>query len=424
MQMEWVNHASFIIRSGSVALLCDPWLHGTVFNEGWSLQSPTKLSYNDFANITHIWFSHEHPDHFNPPNLKKIPEQYRRKIKVLFHHTKDKRVASLCRTLGFAVEELPEGQIIEIAPGFKVTNGMQGLIDSWSAIFAEGKTLLNMNDCVFDKNRDLEKIKELVGSVDVMLSQFSYANWVGNPEDHMAHKNQAKHKLLEMSRQIQVFQPAQFIPFASYVFFSHAENSYMNLSSNRIGDVFHYLTRELNVPTIVLYPGDLWDVGAPHDSTESIRRYNDDFNRAMKAEPTNVASVSFEDLEKASKAFGLRCSEKNNQLILNTLPNAVAYISDLDIHVELSFRTGLKRVEECQPDIILSSDSLLNCLTTEWGGETLVINGRFQVPPGGRPRRFFWIFRVARHNGIGTALDLKFLGRQVVSKVRAAVSGQ
>ena len=89
MQMEWVNHASFIIRSGSVALLCDPWLHGTVFNEGWSLQSPTKLSYNDFANITHIWFSHEHPDHFNPPNLKKIPEQYRRKIKVLFHHTKD-----------------------------------------------------------------------------------------------------------------------------------------------------------------------------------------------------------------------------------------------------------------------------------------------------------------------------------------------
>ncbi len=74
----------------------------------------------------------------------------------------------------------------------------------------------------------------------------------------------------------------------------------------------------------------------------------------MKSEPTKVATVSFEDLEKASKAFRLRCSEKNNQLILNTLPNAVAYISDLDIHLELSFRTGLKRVEGCQPDIILS----------------------------------------------------------------------
>jgi hypothetical protein len=175
---------------------------------------------------------------------------------------------------------------------------------------------------------------------------------------------------------------------------------------------------------VVLYPGDLWDVGAPHNSAEAIRRYNDDFDRALKAEPTKAATVSIEDLEKASKAFCVRCSEKNNQLILNTLPSAVAYLSDLDIHLELSFRTGLKRIEERQPDIILSSDSLLNCLTTEWGGETLVINGRFQVPPGGRPRRFFWIFRVARHNSIGTALDLKFLGRQVVSKARAAASGQ
>jgi UDP-MurNAc hydroxylase len=424
MRMEWVNHASFIVRSGSVALLCDPWLHGTAFNEGWTLHSPTKLSYDDFADITHIWFSHEHPDHFNPPNLNKIPEQYRRKIKVLFHCTKDKRVVNFCRALGFAVEELPEGQIIEVAPGFKLTNGMQGLIDSWSAIFAEGKTLLNMNDCVFDKTRDLEKIKGLAGRVDVLLSQFSYANWVGNPGDHAARKKHAQRKLLEMSRQIQVFQPAQFIPFAGYMFFSHAENAHMNLRSNRIGEVFHYLTCELNVPTVVLYPGDIWDVGTPHDSAEAIRRYNDDLDRAMKAEPTKVATVSLEDLQKASKAFCARCSEKNNQLILNTLPPAVPYISDLDIHLELSFRTGLKVIEERQPDIILSSDSLLNCLTTEWGGETLIINGRFQVPRGARPRRFFWIFRVSRHNSIGTALDLKFLGHQAVDKVRAAVGGQ
>ncbi len=101
-----------------------------------------------------------------------------------------------------------------------------------------------------------------------MLSQFSYATWVGNPEDRMAHQNQAKHKLMEMARQIQVFQPANFIPFA-IMFFSHAENAYMNLSSNRIGDVFHYLTRELNVPTIVLYPGDLW-VSAPRTIRPSL----------------------------------------------------------------------------------------------------------------------------------------------------------
>jgi UDP-MurNAc hydroxylase len=424
MRMEWVNHASFIIRSGSVSLLCDAWLEGTAFNQGWSLLSPTKLSYEDFASITHIWFSHEYADHFNPPNLRNIREDYRRRIKVLFHYTKDKRVVNLCKALGFDTQELPEWETVEIAPDFKMISGMQGLIDSWSAIFAEGKTLLNMNDCVFDRQRDLEKVKQSVGKTDVLMSQFSYATWVGNPDDRVTHKKHADHKLAEMSRQIQVFQPGQFIPFASYVFFSHAENSYMNMSSNRIGNVFHYLTRELNIPTLVLYPGDHWEVGTPYDSTEAIRRYDADLHRALESEPTRTKSVSLDQLQEAAHALVLKFSARNNQLLLNALPPAVIYLSDLDIHLALSFRTGIKAVEECQPDIILSSDSLLNCLTTDWGGETLVINGRFQVPPGGRPRRFFWIFRVPRHNSIGTHLDLRFLGRQAVERVRSAGVGQ
>jgi UDP-MurNAc hydroxylase len=424
MRMEWVNHASFIIRSGSISLLCDPWLEGTAFNQGWTLLSPTKFSYDDFASITHIWFSHEYADHFSPPNLRNIREEYRRRIKVLFHYTKDKRVINLCKAFGFATQELPEWETVEIGPDFKMMSGMQGLIDSWSAIFAEGRTLLNMNDCVFDKQRDLEKVKQNVGKIDVLMSHFSYATWVGNPQDRATHKKHADHKLAEMCRLIRVFQPAKFVPFASFVFFSHVENSHMNLSSNRIGDVFHYLTRQLNAPTIVLYPGDHWQVGSPHDSTEAIRRYNADLHRALETEPARAAPISLDHLQEAAHALVLKSSEKNNQLLLNSLPPAVVYLSDLDTHLELSFRTGLKVVEERQPDIILSSDSLLNCLTTDWGGETLVINGRFQVPPGGRPRRFFWIFRVPRHNSIGTHMDLRFLGRQTVEKARVVAGGQ
>jgi hypothetical protein len=407
-----------------VSLLCDPWLEGTIFNNGWSLLSPTRLTYEDFASITHIWFSHEHPDHFSPPCLKKIPDEYRRRITVLFHATKDKRVVNLCKALGFAVVELPEWQTVEIAPDFKVMSGMQGLIDSWSAIFAEGKTLLNMNDCVFDRDRELEEIKRRVGNIDVLLSQFSFATWVGNRDNPGAHKQHAAHKLVEMSRQIRVFQPAQFIPFASYIFFSHAENMFMNENSNRIGDVYHYLTRERNVSTVVLYPGDQWEVGAPFDSAEAIRRYNEDYSRVLAAAPIAPVTSNLTTLQEAASKFIVRYAERNNRFLLNALPPAVIYVSDLDLHLELSFRTGLRQVEGVQPDIVLASDSLLNCLTTDWGGETLVINGRFQVPAGGRPRRFFWIFRVPRHNSVGTTLDLKFLGRQAVDKVRSAVSGR
>jgi hypothetical protein len=77
-----------------------------------------------------------------------------------------------------------------------------------------------------------------------------------------------------------------------------------------------------------------------------------------------------------------------------------------------------------QPDIITSSDSLLCCLATNWGGDTLAINGRYQVPPGGNPVRFFRFFRVLAYNDAGNSFTFTFLGAQAIKKIRAAVAGQ
>ena len=79
MLIEFVNHASLLVSAGDVRLLSDPWLEGKVFHDGWALTAPTAMTFDDFKNVTHIWFSHEHPDHFLPDNLKKIPEAHRRR---------------------------------------------------------------------------------------------------------------------------------------------------------------------------------------------------------------------------------------------------------------------------------------------------------------------------------------------------------
>ena len=52
MQLEWVNHAAFVIHTGSTHLITDPWIEGTAFNNGWRLMSPTKFHYEDFSRIT------------------------------------------------------------------------------------------------------------------------------------------------------------------------------------------------------------------------------------------------------------------------------------------------------------------------------------------------------------------------------------
>ena len=75
MKIQFVNHSSFIVEHEGVRIISDPWLEGRVFNNGWDLISKSKFMYDDFKEIQYIWFSHEHPDHFFPPNLKLIPAE-------------------------------------------------------------------------------------------------------------------------------------------------------------------------------------------------------------------------------------------------------------------------------------------------------------------------------------------------------------
>ena len=76
--ITFVNHASVIFSHSDVTLITDPWISGPAFNDSWELISQSKLHIDDFAKITHIWFSHEHPDHFSPKMLESIPEEIRK----------------------------------------------------------------------------------------------------------------------------------------------------------------------------------------------------------------------------------------------------------------------------------------------------------------------------------------------------------
>ena len=184
MQLEWVNHASFLITQGEVGLICDPWLTGDAFDHGWSLVSETQFTPQDFERVTHIWFSHEHPDHFSPPNLKSIPSELRARITVLYQASLDGRVASFCRRLGFKrVVELAEGEVHELGDQVSIRVYPYIFGDSWATVQVGSLTLLNLNDCVVNTAAKAQAIAERVGSVDVLFTQFSNAQGIGNPAD-------------------------------------------------------------------------------------------------------------------------------------------------------------------------------------------------------------------------------------------------
>ena len=63
--IEFVNHASVLITYEKIGILSDPWYKGTAFHDGWRLiYELDNNKINELLNKTsHIYISHEHPDH-------------------------------------------------------------------------------------------------------------------------------------------------------------------------------------------------------------------------------------------------------------------------------------------------------------------------------------------------------------------------
>ncbi len=121
--IKFINHASVIISNDKISLLSDPWYWGTAFHDGWSLIYENKEEdiSNIIREITHIWISHEHPDHFSIQFFKKYASNLRkRKTKILFQETKDKRVIKYLTSQGLEVEELTNNKIYPLSNNFKI----------------------------------------------------------------------------------------------------------------------------------------------------------------------------------------------------------------------------------------------------------------------------------------------------------------
>jgi hypothetical protein len=94
-------------------------------------------------------------------------------------------VVEFCRELGFGeIRELPPDWVRlspDTVPDLEVlcVPGAEG--NSWFAFHTGGSTVLNLNDCGVRNAPEAALIHERVGPVDLLLTQFFYANWFGNP---------------------------------------------------------------------------------------------------------------------------------------------------------------------------------------------------------------------------------------------------
>ncbi len=260
-EFTFLNHAGYRTSWGPTTLVGDPWLGGTAFNNGWRLLVEDERLGSLAADSKYIWLSHEHPDHFSIEFFKKHQP---RQATILFQKTHDKRVIGWFRDNGYNTAEIGDGESYELSPGETLTVGRSGHYDSWCFYRNREHGILNLNDCHFPDTRVLERMVRKLGPVDLLMTQFSYASWRGGRANTELRRRSAAEKLQTVLGQVKAVQPRFVLPFASFVYFCHQENAYLNDSVNTIDAVYEALDGQGATP-VILRPGERWTVGTPLD---------------------------------------------------------------------------------------------------------------------------------------------------------------
>jgi UDP-MurNAc hydroxylase len=397
--MTFLGHAGFDFRHLGVRLIVDPWLVGTAFDSGWELLLPAPSF--DPTGITHIWFSHEHPDHFSPPTLKLIPPEVRANVTVIVQRCQDRRLADFMRQQGYgAVLEVEDGAAVALC---NVQGEQAGSIvtlscdngDSCHLLDLGGIRILNTNDCAFDGPAEFAAALNKLGAdqapVDVLVCQFSYANWVGNPDEGVLRKELAARKLELLDRQVAIAKPRHTFPCASFIVFAHEENNYLNDHINDVGKVCARLSDRGTTP-IMLRNGETQSLDA--DGFLAMTKQVSTVSRAVAAEIDRVRNgsrlpltnevVALKELREVAEAGLARLragvSGIDFAIMQRQLPRAVFELRD---HGSLLVVDRLNHVSvlplaTLPADVKLSSSALHYAFKNDFGFETLLINGRFE----------------------------------------------
>lgn len=416
-KITWVNHASYVLEASGAVLLTDPWFEGTAFDDGWALYSQTRADEDLLRRVTHVWLSHEHPDHFSPISLRSIPEDARHRITVLYQTSRDRRVVDYCRDLGFGdVRELRANNWVQLSDEFRVMCNPWRLGDSYLAVETPAGLVLNVNDCVIRTAREAEAIFDDLGrrSPRIVLMQYGYANRVGNPDEVGLRQAAARSELESVGTVISVLQPKYVLPFASFIWFCHRENTYMNDSQSTATDAIRFVRDHTTSSPVVLYPGESWALhDDPPPADLSASRYDADLStRVQGPHLTASDTVTLEALLDDGRAFAEDLRSVNGALPLAILdrlgrlgPFAI-WVSDLNRALLLS-RRGLEpaSVPANRCDIALGSAAFGFMLRHRYGGATLFMNGRFSAPPEGHLERILPLvnLRDANNRGIGVS---------------------
>ncbi|HXP23517.1 MAG TPA: MBL fold metallo-hydrolase [Candidatus Sulfotelmatobacter sp.] len=386
MRVTFVGHSSLIIWLGSSGILCDPWLSGRVFNNGWGLSPEPVFDPAYLKDINHLWISHEHADHLHFATLKNFPQEFKSRVVVIFQKNNSDKVSASLRKIGYQ-------NFLTVPHCKRVPVGSSG---DWIAVYqhlhmdsalvvgaASGETVINVNDAELNEH-DCKKLRARFGPFAATFRQFSIAGFDGILENSRARRRSILQTMLNQHRWLGADVTC---PIASFMYFCRPDNEHLNALANTALDALKECQKHA-LACHLLFPGTTRDLLDLSRSAGDVAKFREFYANPQRSIDPLDPIVPISDI--ATK-FSLRTSDwrkKFPAVLINRMGTIPIRIEDLGATYAFNFRNGSICETDQEPIMAINSQPLLFAFAMPFGIQTLGVSGRYRLKNLTTPWKF------------------------------------
>jgi hypothetical protein len=277
LKLRTLGHASIALyRDGAAPLLLtDPWLVGSVYWRSWWLQNyPDSATLDWLAGTTNVYITHEHPDHFHTPSIRRLGAG----PAYLFPALTEPGFLGYMTARGYRAHTVPAGTWQELGDGVAILSLPLWNDDSLLLIDTPDALILNFNDAKPPPPvvRAVRRLADRAGKRRVLLASYAPASVIVgfSDADGPLTLKQPKDYVAFICRLCERLGADVYLPFASQASFERADSLWANRHRTGFADLERYwcgatrllppyTTLALADFTHVSTPAECWRPAAP-----------------------------------------------------------------------------------------------------------------------------------------------------------------
>jgi Beta-lactamase superfamily domain len=318
MRVDFVGHATLLVRHGGLTILSDPWWTGPAYRGQWyPYPLPVPERY-DLTQVDAVYISHSHEDHLHAGTLREFLK-LAPNAEAIIPLRYDTQMRDYLQRIGFRrIREARSGVPFMVRKGGDTARltVITHMDDSLVAIEAGGQVLINANDALHSSRRELidEYCRILRGrfpSLDYLFCGFGGASYFPNcirvpGKDDVAVARAREYFFLDnFARVAQQLTPRIAVPFAAHFVLPDERNWWISATRLRMAppsETVRHILPNASTTFVDLQPGDHIEDGQIHASEPPV---NPDVNDARDAvlarypaarQATQLDAAAFETL--------------------------------------------------------------------------------------------------------------------------------